>query len=81
MKQVKLQSVSCARIRVNIRAHARHFFLFQRADMYRRTTIVRARCGLHSEHECSPRAPPFKEADTRNPISPDGGRRDRSRDD
>lgn len=68
IKQVKLQNVPCTRVCKYMRAHVRHFFL-QRAGIYR-WTIVRARCGVHSEHECNPRAPPFKELDTRNPISP-----------
>jgi len=53
-------------VRVNMRAHVRLFF--QRANIYRSTMV---HCGVHSEHECNPRAPPFKEVDTRNPISPD----------
>lgn len=60
--------IMCACMYINMRAHVRHFF-FQRIDIYR-WTIVRARCGVHPEHECNPRALPLKEVDTRNPISP-----------
>lgn len=39
---------------------------FQRAGIYH-WTIVRAEC---IRSTCNPRAPPFKEVDARNPISP-----------
>jgi len=53
---------------VNMRAHVRYFFSTRWYTYI--STIIHACCGLHSEHECNPRALPFKEVDTRNPISP-----------